>query len=129
MRPSPAAYPSPSALGKHECRPRRRRGGAPRRGASDAGAWLARGSLGRGSMEAAETTGDADHGPLKRALGLPALTFFGVGMILGAGIYAVIGAAAAEASGLLWLSFLVAAAVALATGLSYAELSAMFPRA
>ena len=30
---------------------------------------------------------------LKRTLGLPALTFFGVGMILGAGVYSVIGVA------------------------------------
>ena len=30
---------------------------------------------------------------LRRTLGLPGLSFFGVGMILGAGIYSVIGAA------------------------------------
>jgi amino acid transporter len=76
-------------------------------------------------------TADAPAAPsgLRRVLGLPALTFFGVGMILGAGIYAVIGAAAAEAGSQLWMSFLCASVVALLTGLSYAELAAMHPRA
>ncbi len=71
----------------------------------------------------------AEPSTLRRVLGLPTLTFFGVGMILGAGIYAVIGAAAAQAGPLLWMSFLAAAVVALLTGLSYAELAAIHPRA
>ena len=71
----------------------------------------------------------ADGGKLKRALSTPTLTFFGVGMILGAGVYAVIGTAAGEAGGALWISFAIASVVALLTGLSYAELSAMHPRA
>lgn len=66
---------------------------------------------------------------LRRALGLPALTFFGVGQILGAGIYSIIGAAAGEAGEALWLSFLVAALVAFLTGLSYAELATALPEA
>lgn len=70
-----------------------------------------------------------ENGKLRRALGTPALIFFGVGMILGAGVYAVIGTAAGEAGGSLWLSFAIASVVALLTGLSYAELSAMHPRA
>lgn len=67
--------------------------------------------------------------PLKRTLGLPALTFYGVGQILGAGIYSVIGAAAGEAGPAVWLSFLAAAVVALLTGLSYAELATAYPEA
>jgi amino acid transporter len=66
---------------------------------------------------------------LKRALGLPALTFFGIGQILGAGIYSVIGAAAGEAGEALWLSFVAAAAVAFLSGLAYAELATAFPEA
>lgn len=53
----------------------------------------------------------------------------GVGIILGAGIYVLVGEAAGEAGGLVWVSFLIAALVTTFTGLSYAELSSMFPRA
>jgi APA family basic amino acid/polyamine antiporter len=66
---------------------------------------------------------------LKRTLGLAGLTFYGIGLIIGAGIYSVIGSAAGEAGEMLWLSFLLAATGALFTGLSYAELATMFPRA
>ncbi|MBX3016832.1 MAG: amino acid permease [Bdellovibrionaceae bacterium] len=62
-------------------------------------------------------------------LGLPMLTFYGTGMILGAGIYSIIGKAAGETGEGLWLGFLVAAVAALLTALSYAELSTMFPKA
>lgn len=67
--------------------------------------------------------------PLRRTLGLPSLTFYALGMILGAGIYSVIGAAAGTAGSALWISFGVGATVALLTGLSYAELATMFPSA
>lgn len=66
---------------------------------------------------------------LTRSLGLPMLTFYGVGMILGAGIYSIIGKAAALAGEGLWLGFVLAAAAALFTALSYAELAAMYPKA
>jgi APA family basic amino acid/polyamine antiporter len=67
--------------------------------------------------------------PLARALGLPALTFYGLGIILGAGIYSVLGAAAGHAGDALWMCFLISALVALPTALSYAELATTFPRA
>jgi basic amino acid/polyamine antiporter, APA family len=70
-----------------------------------------------------------EEGGLKRALGLPGLTFYGVGIILGAGIYSVLGAAAGRAGNWVWLSFFVSSAVALLTALSYAELSTTYPRA
>lgn len=66
---------------------------------------------------------------LKRTLGLTMLTFYGTGMILGAGIYSIIGQAAGIAGESLWLGFLIAAAAALLTALSYAELSTMYPQA
>lgn len=66
---------------------------------------------------------------LKRTLGLPMLCFYGIGMILGAGIYSIIGKAAAQTGETLWLGFLVAGVSALLTALSYAELSTMFPKA
>jgi amino acid transporter len=49
-------------------------------------------------------------------------------MIVGAGIYSVIGAAAGEAGDELWLSFAIGAVAALLSGLSYAELVSMHPR-
>ncbi len=66
---------------------------------------------------------------LKRALGLLELTLCGVGIILGAGIYALIGKAAGMAGGAVWISFVIAAVVAGLSGLSYAELSSIFPKA
>jgi APA family basic amino acid/polyamine antiporter len=53
---------------------------------------------------------------------------YGVGLILGAGIYVLIGDVAAIAGNAMWISFLIASVVAAFTGLSYAELSSMFPK-
>ena len=66
---------------------------------------------------------------LKRTLGLFEVTISGVGIILGAGIYALIGEAAGLAGNAVWISFALSALIALLTGLSYAELSSMFPKA
>lgn len=66
---------------------------------------------------------------LKRELGLFEATLAGIGIILGAGIYALVGKAAGLAGNALWLSFLISALVASFTGLSYAELSSIFPKA
>lgn len=66
---------------------------------------------------------------LKRSLGMMLLTFYALGMILGAGIYSVIGKAAGVAGAGLWMSFLFAAVAAFLTALSYAELSSLYPRA
>lgn len=66
---------------------------------------------------------------LHRHLGLFHTTMYGVGLILGAGIYALIGDAAGETGNSLWFSFILAAVAAVFTGLSYAELSSMYPKA
>ena len=66
---------------------------------------------------------------LKRDLGLLEVTLSGIGIILGAGIYVLIGQAAGLAGNAIWLAFLLSAMMALLTGLSYAELSSMFPKA
>ncbi|MBI2005546.1 MAG: amino acid permease [Candidatus Aenigmarchaeota archaeon] len=66
---------------------------------------------------------------LKKELGLFAVTTYAVGNILGAGIYALIGEAAGLTGNSIWLSFVVGAVVASFTGLSYAELSTMMPKA
>jgi len=65
---------------------------------------------------------------LKRRLGLWVTTLTGVGVILGSGIYVLVGVAAGEAGNAVWLSFLIAAAVAGLTGLSYARLSKLKPK-
>jgi len=66
---------------------------------------------------------------LRREIGLFGLTASGVGMILGAGIYALIGKAAGVAGNTVWMSFLLGASISSFTGLSYAELSSMIPKA
>lgn len=65
---------------------------------------------------------------LKRELGLFELMMYGVGIILGAGIYALIGKAAGVAGNALWMAFGIGALIATFTGLSYAELGSMFPK-
>ncbi|WP_029036103.1 APC family permease [Salinimicrobium xinjiangense] len=64
---------------------------------------------------------------LKRSLGFWDVLMFGVGGIVGAGIYAIIGKAAGLSGNMLWLSFVIAAAVALLSGLSYAEFVSRYP--
>jgi len=53
---------------------------------------------------------------------------YGVGLILGAGIYVIIGDVAAIAGNAMWISFIVASIIALFTGLRYAELSSIYPK-
>ncbi len=65
---------------------------------------------------------------LKREIGLFEITSWGVGIILGAGIYVLVGEASGIAGNSVWLSFIIGATVAALTGLSYAELSSMFPK-
>ena len=67
--------------------------------------------------------------PLARVLGLASLTFYGVGIILGAGIYSVLGVAAGRAGGALWMCFAASGIVGLLTALSYAELATAYPKA
>lgn len=66
---------------------------------------------------------------LKRSLGLAECVFYGVGSILGAGIYTLIGKVAGIGGNTTWIAFLIASACAFFTALSYAELSTMFPKA
>lgn len=74
---------------------------------------------------------DPGPGPstLDRSLGLWSVTASGVGIIVGAGIYVLVGAAAERAGGRVWMSFVAAAVLSALTSLSYIELAAMFPRA
>lgn len=65
---------------------------------------------------------------LKRSVTLFQAIMYGVGLILGAGIYVLIGDVAAIAGNAMWISFVLAAGMASLTGLSYAELSSVFPK-
>ena len=61
-------------------------------------------------------------------MGLFQLTMYGTGLILGAGIYVLIGEAAGFAGDAVWISFVLGSIVALFAGFSYAELSSIFPK-
>lgn len=67
-----------------------------------------------------------NHG-LKRTLSWPHLVALGVGAIVGAGIYALIGQGAGQAGPGVILSFGIAGAVCACAALCYAELAAMMP--
>jgi amino acid transporter len=66
---------------------------------------------------------------LKRELSLVETTLIGIGNILGAGIYVLMGKAAGLAGNLVWFSFLFAGITAALSAFSYMELSSMYPRA
>ena len=66
---------------------------------------------------------------LSRVLGLTDVLASGVGIIVGAGIYVLLGPATEKAGGLVWLAFVLSAVVCGLTAMSYAELSSIFPRA
>lgn len=53
---------------------------------------------------------------------------YGIGIIIGAGIYSLIGVGAAYAGYLLWISFAIGGLIALFSAFSYAELSSMMPK-
>lgn len=64
---------------------------------------------------------------LRRSLGLPMITFYGLGTIVGGGFYALSGKVVGEAGMLAPLAFLTASLIALLSAFSFAELSARFP--
>lgn len=64
---------------------------------------------------------------LARQLGLGVLIVYGIGDILGAGIYALVGKVADKAGADTPLAFVVSAVIAILTGISYAELAARIP--
>jgi len=69
----------------------------------------------------------AQRPQLRRVLSLPLITFYGLGTILGAGIYVLVGKVAGSAGLYAPISFLIAAAIAALTGFAYAELGSRYP--
>lgn len=66
---------------------------------------------------------------LARRLGLFTLVVYGVGDMIGSGIYGTIGQAAAHMGNAVWLAFVASMVAAMLTGLSYASLASRYPRA
>lgn len=65
---------------------------------------------------------------LKRTISLPLVTFYGIGTILGAGIYVLVGKVAGEAGMATPFAFLLASLLAGFSAFSYAELASRYPR-
>ncbi len=76
----------------------------------------------------AQVQTEFEHGELKRTLGPIHLVLFGIGCIIGAGIFVRTGTAAAQYAGpAVILSFVIAGVVCALAGLCYAELASMLP--
>lgn len=73
------------------------------------------------------TTQRSPH--LQRSLRLWQVTISGIGIVVGAGIYVLIGEGAAEAGAGVWLAFGIAALMSGLTAMSYCELAGMYPSA
>jgi amino acid transporter len=73
--------------------------------------------------------GAVERPGLRRVLGTPMLVLYGMGVIIGAGIYVLVGTIVATAGGGAPWSFVLAGVLAAMTGLSYAELAVRFPEA
>jgi len=77
-------------------------------------------------MDAAITGGETKLG---RRIGLFGAAAYGVGTIVGAGVYALLGPGTANAGNAVWMAFALAAVIASFTGLCYAKLASIYPTA
>ncbi len=80
-------------------------------------------------MPEIEATAPPQKATLLRSIGPFQLTLYGLGSMLGSGIYGLIGQAAGGTGNAVWLAFIVAMVAALLTALSYASLGSRYPRA
>ena len=67
------------------------------------------------------------EGSTQRHMTVMQATFIGVGSMVGAGIFALLGAAGAVAGSAVWVSFLLAGAIAGLQGYSFAKLGSTYP--
>ncbi|HXG78326.1 MAG TPA: APC family permease [Methyloceanibacter sp.] len=79
--------------------------------------------------DASRRESTAQEPTLHRSIGPAQMALYGLGSMLGAGIYGLIGKAAGIAGNAVWLAFVVALVAALLTALSYASLGSRYPRA
>ena len=70
-----------------------------------------------------------DTAPPQKYLSVRQAAFIGVGAMVGAGIFALLGAAGEVAGAAVWLSFLIAGIIAILQGYSFAKLGARYPSA
>jgi len=75
-----------------------------------------------------QAPGSADQ-PSRTHLSVRQAAFIGVGAMVGAGIFALLGAAGEVAGAAVWLSFLLAGIVAALQGYSFAKFGARYPSA
>ena len=76
-----------------------------------------------------ETDGPAGNPAPGKHLNVRQAAFIGVGAMVGAGIFALLGAAGEVAGAAVWLSFLIAGVIAGLQGYSFAKLGARYPSA
>lgn len=84
----------------------------------------------RSNEQVADTplsAGSTAEPTLRRSLSLPLITLYGLGTIIGAGIYVLIGKVAGPAGLYAPVAFVLAGTIAGFTALTYAELSARYP--
>jgi amino acid transporter len=84
---------------------------------------------GGGGPTAAPGSGPAGDAAPVKYLNVRQAAFIGVGAMVGAGIFALLGAAGAVAGAAVWLSFLIAGVIAGLQGYSFAKLGARYPTA
>ena len=81
-----------------------------------------------GAGDSASAAGS--EGPAgRRSLSVRQAAFIGVGSMVGAGIFALLGAAGEVAGSAVWISFLLAGGVSVLQGYSFAKLGARYPSA
>ena len=81
------------------------------------------------SQGGSATSPGPDAAETKRPLSVRQAAFIGVGSMVGAGIFALLGAAGEVAGAAVWLSFLLAGGIAALQGYSFAKLGARYPSA
>lgn len=72
---------------------------------------------------------DTGEPKLERSVTLWQITLYGLGSMLGAGIYGLIGQAAGQLGSAVWMAFIVSMIAAMLTGLSYANIVSRYPKA
>ena len=76
-----------------------------------------------------ESAAPAGGPTLCRTMGLFSLVVYGVGDMVGSGVYGTVGVAAGAMGNAVWLAFVTSMVAALLSGLSYASLASRYPRA
>lgn len=79
-------------------------------------------------MDHDSTDADPAQPTLKRSITLPLLTLYGLGTIIGAGIYVLVGKVSLQAGVYVPLAFVISAVIAAFTAFTFAELASRYPK-